>query len=106
VASKGTPLGIGLGIDFAALDADLARVADKIEAVGAKASVKVGTFAGLASSGQIKGDQLQAQVSNIGVSLSQAPPARRSSGSRPGSTGCSTGSPGRPSRCSSGSTRR
>jgi hypothetical protein len=71
VASKGTPLGIGLGIDFAALDADLARVADKIEAVGAKASVKVGTFAGLASSGQIKGDQLQAQVSNIGVSLSQ-----------------------------------
>lgn len=68
---SGTPLGIGLGIDFAKLDADLARVADKIEEVGSKASLKVGTFAGLASKGGINSDQLGAQVSQVGVQLSQ-----------------------------------
>lgn len=67
----GTPLGIGLAIDFAGLDADLQKVADHIERTGKEAAVKVGTLAGMAIKGDLNGDYLAAQVSKIGISLSQ-----------------------------------
>lgn len=70
MAKSGTPLGIGLAIDFAQLDKDLGKVADKIEGVGKDVSLKVGTLAGAAAKGDIKGEQLQAQVAQIGVALS------------------------------------
>src|SRR4051812_37536253 len=81
MASKGQPLGIGLGIDFSTLDADLNKVADRIEKVRREASIKVGSFAGLAASsradkggsgsGGMRADELAAQVQRVGISLSQ-----------------------------------
>jgi hypothetical protein len=71
MASSGNPLGIGLAIDFASLDADLSKVANRIEQVGSEVSLKVGSLAGLAAKGGVGADQIGAQVSQIGMSLSQ-----------------------------------
>lgn len=67
----GTPLGIGLGIDFSKLDADLSRVADRIEKVGSETSIKIGSMAGLAAKGDLGADKIAGQVSQIGMSLAQ-----------------------------------
>ncbi len=69
MASKGTPLGIGLGIDFSKLDADLATVANKIEKVGSSTTLKVGTLSGLAKGGGLDTDQVSHQMGQVGVSL-------------------------------------
>lgn len=71
MAAKGTPLGIGLAIDFAQLDSDLNKVADHIEDVGKSVSLRVGSLAGLAVKGDISGDQLTAQVQNVGIELAR-----------------------------------
>lgn len=71
MATTGQPLGIGLGIDFTQLDADLSKVADRIDQVGADSTLKVGTLSGLGAGEAIDTDKLGAQMGMVGARLSQ-----------------------------------
>lgn len=67
----GKPLGIPLGINFDALDRDLNKVADRIEAVGKSASISLGAGTRDLAGGNIDPDRLGASVESVGIRLSQ-----------------------------------
>jgi hypothetical protein len=70
-----TPLGIPLGIDFARLDSDLNKVADRIESVGKSMSIRLGGGdAGTASTDAVSSalDQLSPRLGQLGLRISQS----------------------------------
>lgn len=66
----GTPLGIGLAIDFGKLDADLSKVTEKIEQAGSRATLRVGTLSGM-SKGDMGGQEVADKFEMVGARLSQ-----------------------------------
>lgn len=72
---------LALGIDFALFDADLRRVADRIESAGKAASAKVSGAAGDLAAGKLDPGEIRAAVADVGNRLAtgMADGVRRSS---------------------------
>lgn len=80
--AKAPILNLGLGIDFAGLDRDFGKVADRIERVGKTHSLKLGATVSDAASGKLDPEKMGAAVAEIGAQLSSgiASGVRASSG--------------------------
>jgi hypothetical protein len=63
-------IGIGLGIDFAALDSDLQKVAARIEETGKRSSINAGKLAGDIAGGKLDPEQIGSMVASVGMRLS------------------------------------